>query len=133
MELNKIEIGARLKLFRIERKLTLKEIASLCETSAGYISDIERGVSKVSLEIIITLYSNFNLNLIWLLTGEGDCYISNDNNNPIIELLKNKIIKLENLVDSYRDVINDQSKTCDKKREHNGEIRHKGTFAPIVK
>lgn len=44
--LGKLEIGERLKRYRLEKKLTLKEVESRCHVSATHISEIERGKSS---------------------------------------------------------------------------------------
>jgi transcriptional regulator with XRE-family HTH domain len=45
-QLGKIEIGERIKRYRLEKKLTLKEIEALSGVSATHISEIERGKSS---------------------------------------------------------------------------------------
>jgi len=45
-QLGKSEIGERIKRFRLEKKLTLKEIEALSGVSATHISEIERGKSS---------------------------------------------------------------------------------------
>lgn len=44
--LGKAEIGERLKRYRLEKKLTLKDIEALSGVSATHISEIERGKSS---------------------------------------------------------------------------------------
>ncbi len=44
--LGKAEIGERIKRYRLEKKLTLKEIEALSGVSATHISEIERGKSS---------------------------------------------------------------------------------------
>ncbi len=36
------------------------------------VSDIERGFQRLSDEHLAKLYSKYNLNIVWLVTGEGD-------------------------------------------------------------
>ena len=43
-------IGSRIRQYRLERNLTQEELAFRVNTSAAYISNIERGIKKPSLE-----------------------------------------------------------------------------------
>lgn len=83
MEIDKIGIGARLKEFRTAYKLTLKNIAEIAHTSTGYLSDIERGVTKLSIDLAISLYRNHGLNINWLLTGEGSMFINDTTHHNV--------------------------------------------------
>ena len=50
MEINYHTVGLRVRRFRLERKITQEELAFQINTSAAYISNIERGRKKPSLQ-----------------------------------------------------------------------------------
>lgn len=65
-------IGNRIKELRIKKNLTLKEFAKKIGTGHGYISKLERHISKnPSKRFIISICQAFNVNIKWLETGEG--------------------------------------------------------------
>lgn len=52
MEIDYGKLGQRLKQRRREAKLTQERLAELCEVSSTYISHIETGIAKVSLDVL---------------------------------------------------------------------------------
>jgi transcriptional regulator with XRE-family HTH domain len=50
MELNYRMIGKRIRRFRMSKDITQEELAFQIHTSAAYISNVERGRKKVSLQ-----------------------------------------------------------------------------------
>lgn len=50
MEVNKVEIGNRIKNLRIQKNLTQEELGERTDLSKGYISQLERDLSSPSLE-----------------------------------------------------------------------------------
>ena len=45
-------IGSRIKLERTKKGLTQEKLAELLDVSIGYISQVERGITKISLELL---------------------------------------------------------------------------------
>ena len=52
MNVNYHTIGKRIRRYRLSRNITQEELAFQVETSAAYISNIERGKKKASLETL---------------------------------------------------------------------------------
>lgn len=50
MEINYLLIGKRIRRFRLSKNITQEELAFQIGTSAAYISNIEHGKKKVSLQ-----------------------------------------------------------------------------------
>jgi transcriptional regulator with XRE-family HTH domain len=67
-------IGARIKKVREAMKLTQKEFAKLFGLKQNAISQWEIGNSRVSDEILCDLSQDYNININWLLTGEGEMF-----------------------------------------------------------
>ena len=65
-----IEIGARLKEKRLEKKLSRDELAALSGYSANFIQEVERGRSGLSSESIRTFSSVLKIPADMLLFGD---------------------------------------------------------------
>jgi transcriptional regulator with XRE-family HTH domain len=72
IDISKKILGDRLKKFRIAQSLTQKAFAKSLGTAGGYISEIESGKTTPGSNLLISLLRVFNINLRWLLTGEGE-------------------------------------------------------------
>jgi transcriptional regulator with XRE-family HTH domain/mannose-6-phosphate isomerase-like protein (cupin superfamily) len=64
-------LGPRLRLVRVERQLSVRELARRVGCSASLISQIERGVSVPSVGVLYSLASELGSSLDYLLFGSG--------------------------------------------------------------
>jgi transcriptional regulator with XRE-family HTH domain len=67
-----MEIFNRIKEIRKSLNLTQSKFADLLNVSNGFISEIESGNKKPGYDILISLKKEFNININWLLIGEGE-------------------------------------------------------------
>ena len=67
-------IGKYLKKIRQDQGLTLSKFANSLNTSHSYISEIENEKKSLSLNLILSLIAKYNVNINWLLTGEGSMF-----------------------------------------------------------
>lgn len=65
-----INIGLRLKKYRYDNGLTQEQMAEQMEMSLNYYGQIERGESGISIEKVLLLYENMNIEPTYLLTGQ---------------------------------------------------------------
>ena len=72
----KEEISDRLKKIRQALNLKQKELAIELNIAPSSYSEIETGKSNPGLDIIVTLARKYNVNLYYLLMGEGEMFIS---------------------------------------------------------
>lgn len=108
---------------KVERLLEYLEIKGItenkatvdCQLSQGLIYQAKSGKSDLgsrAIEKILNTYKD--LSRIWLLTGEGDMLVTQNqseiltevkptSNNPLIEYLQRKIAELESKVDKLND------------------------------
>ena len=56
------EVGKRIRYYRIKEGLTQEQLAFDIETSASYLSNIERGVKKPSLQKVSQIAGNSRYN-----------------------------------------------------------------------
>ncbi|QPJ64628.1 MAG: helix-turn-helix transcriptional regulator [Candidatus Nitrohelix vancouverensis] len=64
-------LGERIRQWRKSLPLKSYELAKLINISQGSLSDIENNKSLPSADTIAKLYKYTNINIIWLLTGQG--------------------------------------------------------------
>ena len=77
MILNNINIGERLNELRLYLKFSQKELANLLVIHQTAISDIEKGKTNPSYNILKGLLQNIDeLNIDWFLTGRGSMFHS---------------------------------------------------------
>ena len=55
MYIDYMQIGNRIKTKRKENRLTQENLAEILDVSVGYISQLERGVTKVSLDTLASI------------------------------------------------------------------------------
>lgn len=61
--------GKKLKLFRLQNKITIKEIAEFCKRSERTIHYWENGQCSMPKDIIDKLNKKYNLSLVWTTKG----------------------------------------------------------------
>jgi len=64
-------VGGRLKYWRKVSRLRLVDLATLIQVSQGSLSDLENDKSLPSATTLTGLCQKTDMNLCWLLTGEG--------------------------------------------------------------
>lgn len=71
-----IEIGKRINQIRKALNLTQEDFGKTLGTSKASLSEIENGKYKASIELLEKLVKKHNVNLHFVITGEGDMFIS---------------------------------------------------------
>jgi len=69
-------IAQRLKKVREFKKLSQSQLAKLLGVSQKAISQWERGERAIPATILKQLQEHLNLNPLWLLTGEGEPFVT---------------------------------------------------------
>ncbi len=62
-------IGTRIQRIRKSRKLTQEKLAEELHVSVGYVSQIERGITKANLEMLSSICTVLNCDICCLLGG----------------------------------------------------------------
>jgi len=89
-----MELGERLKKVRENLGFNQSEFSEeLDDITRGTISNWERENSSPSIKYLTILNQKFNININWLLTGEGNCRIDSviNNNDKIIDKTYNHL------------------------------------------
>jgi len=74
--LDMTNIGERVKHVRKLHKLNQQEFSKAINISQGRLSEIEKNICKPSADTLISLATGFNVNLNWLILGEGEHFKS---------------------------------------------------------
>lgn len=70
------QIGERLNQFIFENNITQSSVAEIVGVKHGFLNQILKGKKGISAKVIINLTLAFkNLNIRWLLTGEGEMWM----------------------------------------------------------
>jgi transcriptional regulator with XRE-family HTH domain len=92
-------IGSRLREIRVQRKMTVKEVADLAGVSIGTISQIERNISSPSIRILERLRRAMNIPLMELLDRSEhkrspvNSVVRRSSDRPVMEFKEGKVIK----------------------------------------
>ena len=57
MKIDYLVVGSRIRKYRLERGITQEDLAFQINTSAAYISNIERGIKRPSLQKLVEIAS----------------------------------------------------------------------------
>jgi SOS-response transcriptional repressor LexA len=77
--------SVRLKKLRLDLKLTQKELGDKLGVPWYLIKNIETEKTKLSIELSESLYKHLNVNINWILSGEGNRFIE-EQGHPVPEI-----------------------------------------------
>ncbi|MBK9259840.1 MAG: helix-turn-helix transcriptional regulator [Polyangiaceae bacterium] len=87
------KIGARLRELRLERNMSLAELADAAELSKGHLSSVEHGLAAITIQTISRLAKGLGLPPLYLLASPTD-----DERDHVAELVRklpsNEVVKL---------------------------------------
>lgn len=78
MHIDYQQIGSRIKQVRKRRGLTQEQLAEKMYVSVGYISQLERGVTKINLDTLGEIATLLNCEITHFISGvtpEQNCYL----------------------------------------------------------
>jgi transcriptional regulator with XRE-family HTH domain len=90
------DIRLRIKQLRNEKKLTQDEFSNILGIKQANLSHIENKGSKISVDILDRIISNFDINADWLLYGKGKIF---RNEQTIGDISKRTVVS-KNIHDS---------------------------------
>ena len=95
MDIRSLTIAQRLRLFLDNLGIEQQELANTISISKQVVSNAINGKTKYpKSDFLIQLLDGYpNINLYWLLTGEGEMFTTADNSNFSTE---NEVLKSEN-------------------------------------
>lgn len=106
-KVNYKEMGERIKIGRKSLGITQEKLSEKIDVSPSYISEIERGTSICSLEVLVEISEVLNLNLDNLVNGMNE----SNADTTFSEILKNIPKKNQKLyIDICKNISNSFSK-----------------------
>ncbi len=81
MHIDYRQIGQHIKAARKSRKQTQEWLAEKLDVSVGYISQIERGITKISLDLLAAIATALDCDISVFLKGvtvEAQSYLENE-------------------------------------------------------
>ncbi len=100
-------IGARIKTERKKLEITQEALAEKLNVSIGYISQVERGITKISLDLLGAISGALKCDIASLITESSPSnpnYLSCEITNEISKLSENKkklAIEMIKLIDKH--------------------------------
>lgn len=82
-------IGSRIKLERNKSGLTQEQLAEKLDVTIGYVSQVERGITKISLDLLAKISTILDCDIALLITGSAvntDGYIVDEILNDVRRL-----------------------------------------------
>ena len=82
-------IGSRIKSERIRQKITQEKLAESLDVSVGYVSQLERGITKISLDRLSEISDLLGTDITYFLSGssiDGKDYLMSDIHDVICQL-----------------------------------------------
>lgn len=70
MTSNKIDIGKRIRDYRVKNNLTQAQFAETLDVSTNFISEIETGKKNISLETLCRVCETYHLSADYILFGK---------------------------------------------------------------
>ncbi|MDO5407374.1 MAG: helix-turn-helix transcriptional regulator [Eubacteriales bacterium] len=71
MHVDYVEIGNRIREYRKMQKLTQEEAAEMCDITAAFYGNIERGDKKMSVETLMKVSTGLKVSADYLLFGNS--------------------------------------------------------------
>ncbi len=100
-------IGDRIRQKRKEKGLTQDKLAERLDVSIGYVSQVERGITKISLDLLARICAELICDIAELVTGsanESPAYLEEE----FAELFRSLSPKEKQWILSFMKVMKDQ-------------------------
>ena len=78
-----LKVGERLRELRLERNMSLAELADVADLSKGHLSSVEHGLAAITIETISRLAKGLGVPSLYLLTFPGE-----DERDQVAELIR---------------------------------------------
>jgi transcriptional regulator with XRE-family HTH domain len=89
-----LKVGLRIRALRLERNMSLTELAEAAEVSRGHLSGIERGLAAITIQTISRLAKGLGLPALYVVASPVD-----DECDQVMELVRklphNEVVKLQ--------------------------------------
>lgn len=93
-------MGKRIKHLRQELQLSQEKFGEIFNSGKAYISAVENDKSKLSVENLVKLLVDYNVNINYILAGVGEMFINSGNTelSPELEAAFENLLKRKGLI-----------------------------------
>ncbi|MDD6207583.1 MAG: helix-turn-helix transcriptional regulator [Clostridiales bacterium] len=95
------EIGQRIASLRKEHHITQEQFAEIMDISVKHCSEVERGLSSLSLEKLISVSDYFDCSMDYLVHGTDPDNLTLSFPNTMIEIMRSDNEKEKELLNEY--------------------------------
>lgn len=97
--------GERVKKVRKSLNLTLEKFGEKVGVTKQTVSRIENGVNNLTEQMIKSICREFNVDYIWLTTGEGEMFIKFDREEQLMIWANSALGDKENFKSRFIDIL----------------------------
>jgi transcriptional regulator with XRE-family HTH domain len=112
--------GERLRQYRKSKSLTLVKFGQMLGISHGSLSELENNINNPSADTLASLVRYTDINIVWLLSGEGDMTVSKplahdrlqvNDETPVKYIIPADDPDVSHLLDQAAEVLRSNNKT----------------------
>lgn len=101
-----MELKDRIQLILNEQHMKQKDLASAIKVTESYVSNMLKGKRcNISEALALLIEQVYGYSAQWVLTGEGDCYVSRSNAPDLSPTKKRLIAEIEKMSEPELDAI----------------------------
>ena len=101
-----MELKDRIQLILDERHIKQKDLASAIKVTEGYVSNMVKGKRcNISEALALLIEQTYGYSARWVLTGEGDCYVSKSDAPDLSPTQKRLIAEIEKMSEPELDAV----------------------------
>ena len=98
-------IGAKVKILRIGKEMTIKQLSEACGLSVGFLSQFERGISSIAIDSLETIANVLGVPLSELFVETEDKVPTEEPEDPVMH-------GMEPVSYTHLDVYKRQARSC---------------------
>ena len=95
------DVGTRISQLRHKRKLTQAQLSEKLDITVKHLSEVERGLTSLSLEKLVFLCNILDTDMEYLIRGNDITKHSVDIPDYIMSILKSDDVKKKKLIQDY--------------------------------
>lgn len=101
-----MELKDRIRLILDEQHIKQKDLASAIKVTESYVSNMLKGKRcNISEALALLIEQAYGYSAQWVLTGEGDCYVSKSNAPDLSPTKKRLIAEIEKMSEPELDAV----------------------------
>ena len=104
-------MGQRIKNIRQELQMSQEQFGKLFDSGKAYISLVENNKSKLSVENLVKLLLNYNVNINYVLSGNGTMFLNNCENTHALIVNEQSILRFKNWGKRLNQILSENEET----------------------